>query len=47
MVIKKDVCKKIALGRCEEMPQGTHCSHSFVGQEPSEMGTKSEVLISA
>ena len=47
MVIEKDMYKKIALGRCEEMPQGTDCSHCFMGQEPSEMGTKSEVLISA
>lgn len=45
MVIEKDVYEEIALGRCKEMPQGAHCSHGSVGQEPSEMGTESEVLI--
>ena len=44
MVIEKDVYKKIALGRHEEVPQGAHCS---IRQEPSEMGTESEEPISA
>jgi len=44
MVVEKDVYKKIALGRHEEVPQGAHCS---IRQEPSEMGTESEEPISA
>lgn len=47
MAIKKDAYEEIAVGRCEKMPQGAHCSHCSVGQEPSEMQIESEVLISA
>lgn len=30
--------EKVALDRSEEMPQGAHCSHCFVGQEQERRG---------
>lgn len=48
MVSEKDAFEEITLDRSEEMPQGAHWSHCSVGQEePSEIGTESEVPISA
>lgn len=47
MVSEKDAYEEIALDRSEEMPQGAPWSHCSVGQEPSEIGTESEVPISA
>ena len=41
LAIMKDAYEETAVGRCEKMLRGAHCSHCSVGQEPSETGIES------